>query len=79
MVCKKAALLLLNSVHVLLCTGACLGSRDTSVKVRCSARALCLSGVLPQEHFPVQLGCPVVTSFSEVTTYLPPQPAKTVH
>lgn len=45
MVYKKAAFLLLNPVHVLLCTGACLGSRDTSVKVRCSTQALCVCRV----------------------------------
>lgn len=47
-------------------------------KVLCSG-TVCVQGVLSQEHFPVLLGCPVVTGFSEVTAYLPPQPAKTVH
>lgn len=71
---------MLNYINILFWTGACLGSRDTSAKVRCSAPAWCVyvgcavSGALSRAA-----GTSWVTSFSEVTAPLPPQPAKTVH
>lgn len=60
--------------------GACLGSRDTSAKVRCSflAWCVCVWDVLLWECFPVLLGHPAAVSCSGVTTPLPPQAARPV-
>lgn len=42
LICKKTGFPMLDYVHILFWTGACLGSRDTSAKVRCSAPARCV-------------------------------------
>lgn len=78
MICKTTGFLMLNYVPVLFWSGACLGSRDTNAKVRCSTLAQCVwqGDILFCECF---LEHPVVTSVSEVTSALPPQPAQTVH